>query len=57
MVFTVVAALLVLAIAAAVVGREAHRLDAVVPRAVYILDEAVEFVCGRRRPNDSTLGP
>jgi len=31
-------------IAAVVVGREAHRLDAVAPRRVYIIEEAVEFV-------------
>jgi hypothetical protein len=31
-------------IAAVVVGREAHRLDAVAPRSVYIPEEAVEFV-------------
>jgi hypothetical protein len=31
-------------IAAVVVGREARRLDAVAPRSVYIVDEAVEFV-------------
>ena len=31
-------------IAAVVVGREAHRLDSVAPRSVYIIDEAVEFV-------------
>lgn len=31
-------------IAAVVVGREAHRLDAVAPRSVYVVDEAVEFV-------------
>ena len=46
-VFAVLAALLVFALAAAVVGREAHRLDAVAPRAVYQLDEAVDFVCDR----------
>jgi hypothetical protein len=46
-VFAVVAALLVFAIAAGVVGREAHRLDAVAPRAVYQIDEAVDFVCDR----------
>jgi hypothetical protein len=46
-VFAVVAALLVFAIAAGVVGREAHRLDSVAPRAVYQLDEAVDFVCDR----------
>jgi hypothetical protein len=46
-VFAVIAALLVFAIAAGVVGREAHRLDAVAPRAVYQIDEAVDFVCDR----------
>ena len=45
--FAVLAALAVFAIAAAAVGREAHRLDAVAPRAVYMLDEAVDFVCDR----------
>jgi len=51
-VFAVVAALLVFAIAAVAVGREAHRLDAVAPRVVYRLDEAVDFVCDRL-PDDS----
>ena len=46
-VFAVVSALIVFAIAAASVGREAHRLDAVAPRAVYQLDEATDFVCDR----------
>ena len=46
-VFAVVAALGVFAIAAVVVGREAHRLDAVAPRVVYIPEEAVDFVCDR----------
>jgi hypothetical protein len=46
-VFALLAALAVFVIAAAVVGREAHRLDAVAPRAVYQLDEAVDFVCDR----------
>lgn len=46
-VFAVVAALLVFAIAAGTIGREAHRLDAVAPRAVYELDEAVDFVADR----------
>src|SRR3954451_19261701 len=45
----VLAAVAVFAIAAGVVGREAHRLDAVAARAVYDLDEAVEFV-GDRLP-------
>jgi hypothetical protein len=51
-VFAVVAAVVVFVIAATVVGREAHRLDAVAPRAVYQLDEAVDFVCDRL-PDDS----
>ena len=51
-VFAVVAAVAVFAIAAVAVGREAHRLDAVAPRAVYQLDEAVDFVCDRL-PADS----
>jgi hypothetical protein len=43
-VFAAIAAIAVFVIAAVVVGREAHRLDAVAPRSVYIVDEAVEFV-------------
>jgi len=39
-----VSALAVFAIAAVVVGREARRLDAVAPRVVYEIDQAVEFV-------------
>ncbi|HEX9682988.1 MAG TPA: hypothetical protein VGA13_07895 [Acidimicrobiales bacterium] len=35
---------LVFVIAAVVIGREAHRLDAQPPRAVFNLEEAVEFV-------------
>jgi hypothetical protein len=46
-VFAVLAALLVFAIAAGTIGREAHRLDSVAPRAVYQLDEAVDFVADR----------
>ena len=41
------AAIAVFAIAAIVIGREARRLDAVAPRAVYVLEEAVEFVSDR----------
>lgn len=44
LVFIVAAAVAVFVIAAVVVGREAHRLDAVAPRSVYIPDEAAEFV-------------
>lgn len=48
--FAVLAAVAVFVIAAVAVGREAHRLDAVAPRAVYRLDEAVDFVCDRLPP-------
>ncbi|MEK7426740.1 MAG: hypothetical protein AAB131_23215 [Actinomycetota bacterium] len=43
-VLVLLAALCVFVIAAVVVGREAHRLDAVAPRSVYLIDEVVEFV-------------
>lgn len=46
-VFAAVAAVLVFAIAAGTIGREARRLDAMAPRAVYQLDEAVAFVSDR----------
>ena len=45
--FAVVAAIVVFVMAAVVIGRESHRLDAVAPRAVYALDEATDFVCDR----------
>lgn len=48
--FVVLAAVLVFAIAAGTIGREAHRLDAIAPRAVYELDEAVDFVADRIPP-------
>ena len=51
-VFLIAAALVTFAIAAGVVGREAHRLDAVAPRSVYVVDEAVEFVA-EYLPTDS----
>ncbi len=44
LIYVLVTALLVFVIAAVVVGREAHRLDAVAPRSVYIPEEALEFV-------------
>jgi len=44
LVFILLAALAVFVIAAVVVGREAHRLDSLAPRSVYIIEEAVEFV-------------
>lgn len=46
-IFAGIAVVLVFAIAAGTIGREAHRLDAVAPRAVYQLDEAVDFVADR----------
>jgi uncharacterized membrane protein len=46
-VFAIIAALLVFVIAAIVIGREAHRLDALAPRAVYDIDEATSFVADR----------
>ncbi len=49
-VFALIAAVLVFAIAAGTIGREAHRLDAVAPRAVYLLDEAIDFVADRLPP-------
>ena len=50
--FVVVSALAVFAIAAVVIGREARRLDAVAPRAVYMLADAVTYVA-ERLPADS----
>jgi hypothetical protein len=50
-VFIVVAAVLVFAIASVTIGREARRLDAVAPRAVYEIDEATEFVADRLPPD------
>ena len=46
----VLAAVTVFGIAAVTVGREARRLDGVAPRAVYVLDEAVEFVADTLPP-------
>jgi hypothetical protein len=48
--FAAIAAVVVFVIAAVTVGREAHRLDAVAPRAVYALDEATDFVCDALPP-------
>ena len=66
---SVVALAIIFALAAVVVGREARRLDAVPPRPVFDLDEAVEWVAehlpfevsavliARRRPADPRLEP
>lgn len=44
LVFAFIAVGIVFAIAAVVIGREAHRLDALPPRPVFDLDEAVAWV-------------
>ena len=51
-VFVVLTAVVVFVTAAVTVGREARRLDAVAPRVVYRIEEAVVYV-GDRRPADS----
>lgn len=43
-VFVVVSALSVFVIAALTIGREAHRLDTLAPRAVYEIEQATAFV-------------
>ena len=44
---SIIAAVLVFAIAAVTIGREARRLDSVAPRAVYELEQATAFVADR----------
>ena len=46
-IFAAAAVVTVLVIAAVVIGREARRLDAVAPRAVYDPEQAAEFVAER----------
>jgi hypothetical protein len=50
-VFAVLAAVIVFAIAAVAIGREARRLDAEPPRPVFDVDEAVDWI-GDRLPFD-----
>ncbi|MEO7396982.1 MAG: hypothetical protein ABIW84_00305 [Ilumatobacteraceae bacterium] len=50
--FVVLAAVLTFVLAAVVVGREAHRLDALSPRVVYIEEQALAFVI-ERLPDDT----
>lgn len=50
-VFLVLSVVGVFVIAAVVVGREARRLDAVAPRVVYQIDEAVSFVADAIPPD------
>lgn len=45
--FIVLSAVCVFLIAALTIGREAHRLDALAPRAVYEIEQAAEFVAAR----------
>jgi hypothetical protein len=49
-VIVALAAVVVFVIAAVTVGREARRLDAVAPRTVYVLDDAVDYVADRVPP-------
>lgn len=49
--FAIIATVCVFVVASVVIGREAHRLDAVAPRAIYQLDEAVSFVAARLPPD------
>ena len=49
---SIIAALLVFAIAAVIIGREARRLDSVAPRAVYELEQATQFVADNL-PNET----
>lgn len=46
----VVAGVIVFAIAAGTIGREARRLDALAPRAVYEIEQAIEFVADNLSP-------
>jgi len=46
-VFLIVSVFLVFAIAAITIGREARRLDAVAPRAVYEIDIAIDWVANQ----------
>lgn len=52
LVLIVLAAVLTFVLAAVVVGREAHRLDALSPRVVYIEEQALSFVV-ERLPDDT----
>jgi len=49
---SIIAAALVFAIAAVIIGREARRLDGVAPRAVYELEQATQFVA-HNLPSDT----
>ena len=51
LIFLALSVLSVFVVAAVVIGREAHRLDGVAPRAVYDIDEATSFVADRLPSN------
>ena len=58
LVFAIVSAVGVFVIAAVTIGREARRLDAVAPRAVWQLEEALDFVSAALPPQtQSRLTP
>lgn len=52
LILIIIAALFTFVLAAVVVGREAHRLDAIAPRVVYIEEQALSFVA-ERLPDDT----
>ena len=52
LVFVVLAAVFTFVLAAVVVGREAHRLDSLAPRVVYVEEQALSFV-SERLPDDT----
>jgi hypothetical protein len=52
LILVLVAALFTFVLAAVVVGREAHRLDAISPRVVYLEEQALSFV-SERLPEDT----
>ena len=52
LILVLIAAVFTFALAAVVVGREAHRLDALSPRVVYLEEQALSFV-SERLPDDT----
>jgi hypothetical protein len=57
LIFVILAAIFTFSLAAFVVGREAHRLDALSPRVVYVEEEALSFVAERLPPDTSRVSP
>lgn len=52
LILIIIAAVFTFVLAAVVVGREAHRLDAIAPRVVYIEEQALSYVA-ERLPDDT----